>query len=262
MIRRIIGVALGLALAMPTLAHAQEESEGGQLYQVTTWTVDPADAAAWEAGIKNVVEAATQADIPYRWSFWQEGSEYVLAYPVANFAYFDDPGQFMRAFAGTPGEALVNEAMAGFSKLNVQVVSDEIVQRNPDWSYEAEGFSFEDLNFGHIDVIWLKNDVLEEFNQINKDWMALYTELGYPYPYDGYEVHFGDSGRVVYVTFVDDLAKMYGEFDVSKLAEAKGMGERMQQLDQAFNSLVIRWQHYDSVFRRDLSYWPAEAETR
>lgn len=262
MIRRIIGVALGLALAMPTLAHAQEESEGGQLYQVTTWTVDPADAAAWEAGVKKVVEAATKADIPYRWSFWQEGSQYVLAYPIENFAYFDDPGQFMRAFAGTAGEAMVNEAMAGFSKLNVQVVSDEIVERNPDWSYEVEGWSADKLTVGHIDVFWLKNDVEEEFNQINADWIALFTDLGYPYPYSGFDVHFGDSGRVIYVMLVDDLAKMHGEYDVAKMAEAKGMGERMKRLDQAFNSIVRRWEHYDSVYRRDLSYSPAEAGTR
>jgi len=263
MLKRIIGFTLGFVLTVPAMTLAQEESEErGQLYQVSTWTVDPADAAEWEANIKKVVEAAGQADIPYRWVFWQQGSEYTLVYPIDNFAYFDDPMQFVRAFSGTPGEELMQEAMGGMQELNVRVVAEEIMERKAEWSYEVETWSTDQLQYGHIDEMWLKPGVYEEFEALNQEWKEFFADLDYPYPYGGYTVHFGDTGRVLYVMFVDDLGKMYGEYDIMKLVEAKGMGERMKELDEKFNAVASRWDHYDSIFRRDLSYWPTEGATQ
>jgi hypothetical protein len=88
--------------------------------------------------------------------------------------------------------------------------------------------------------------------------VTFFQDLGYPYPYHGHSVHFGDTGRTVYVTFVDDLSDFYGKNDLYKMVEAKGLGERWMKLGEEFNATVRRWDHYVMNYRRDMSYWPVE----
>lgn len=265
MLRRIIPLALALAVAVPASLQAQEGREGeerGQLIQVTTWNIEPSSNADWEANVKKLVEAAQESEIPYRWAFWQKGSEYTLVYPVENFAYYDNPMQFMRSFSGKPGEAKMREAMQAFENIEARVVIQELAEQKADWSYEVEGWMMDEMKAGHVDVMWLKPGSMESFEKLNQDWAALTRDLDYPYPYNGYEIHFGDVGRAVFVTLVDDLASYYGENDMMKLVEAKGMGERMQELIDRLDEIAYRWDHYDLRFRPDLSYWPPEeAET-
>lgn len=257
--KRLVPFTLVFALTVPGWLLAQEgDEERGQLLQVTTWEVLPSDAEAWESGVKKLVEAAGMADIPYRWAFWQEGSTYTLVYPVDDFAYFDDPMQFIRSFAGTPGEAQMQEVMEGFQSLQIYTVIEEVAEVKDEWSYEVDSFDMANMKYGHMDFMWLKPGAYEEFETLNQEWKAFYEELGYPYPYSGHQAHFGKTGRIVYVTFIDNLADYYGKNDFEKLVEAKGMGERAEQLNERFNAVVRKWEHSNATFRRDMSYWPPE----
>jgi hypothetical protein len=251
-------MALVATVAVSMSAFAQEEGqyERGQLYSVAEWSVDPAHGMAFEAAVKKVVAAAEQGNIAYRWAFWQNGSDYTLVYPVDSYAYFDDPMAFMKAFMGTPGEALMQEAMAEFEPLHITTLSDEIVEEKADWSYEVEGFMMSSVTVGHLDIMWLKPGAEAKFEQLNKDWSAFFADIDYPYPYVGHEIHFGNTGRVVYVTMIDDLSKYYGENDLMALVEASGLDERWQQLDELFGEVVARWEHRDIWHRPELSYWP------
>ena len=255
--RRLTSLVLALALLAPASMLAQEDSsERGQLYQVTTWNVDPADMEGFEKGVKLFVQAAEKAGSSYRWTIWQKGSEYVFAYPVSDYAYFDDPGQFMRSIAGTEGEADAQEAMKVFPALNMTVVSEEMVELKDAWSYKVESFDMQTVTAAHLDVMWTKSGSDESFDKLNKEWVAFFKDLGHPYPYDGHSVRFGDSGRTIYVTYIDDLSDYHGKNDMMKMIEAKNMGERWQGLDEQFNATVRRWDHYDMNYRRDMSYWP------
>ncbi len=255
---RIIPFAVLITLAAPAWLQAQEmTAERGQLYQVVSWEVDPADAQMFEKAVKGVAEAAVKSNLEYHWSFWQDGSQYTLVFPVGSFGYFDDPGQFERAFEGKPGQSQMKEAMAMFPKIKSTVVAEEIAELKPGWSYAAKDFNMNNMAYGHFDVMWLKSGMDAQFEQLNKDWVAAFKELGYPYPYDAHVIHFGDSGRVVYVTFVDNLSDFYGKNDIAKMIEAKGMGDRMAKLDEKFNTAVAKWKHYTAMYRRDMSYWPA-----
>lgn len=257
--KRLTTLLLVFALMAPVSLIAQEgETERGQLMQVATWEVVPSDAPAFETAVKQVVEAAGKANIPHRWAFWQDGSQYTLVYPVANFAYFDDPMQFVRSFAGTPGEELMQEGMGKMQGLQIYTVAEELAEAKDGWSYEVESFDMANLKYGHMDFIWVKPGMEEEFEELNKEWSAFYTDLGYPYPYVGHETHFGDSGRIVYVTFIDNLADYYGKNDFEKLVEAKGMGERSAKLYERFSAVVRKWHHSTPMFRMDLTYWPPE----
>ncbi len=260
---RLIPLALMFGLVVPATVLGQtDDYERGQLYQVSTREVLPAHAEAYESIIEKVVEAAKKGNIGvgYRWAFWSKGSTYTLVYPVANYAYFDTPDQFMRAFEGTEGEALMQEAFAEFENIARTVLMDEISELKAEWSYEPEsgGVTTENLKFGHIDEIWLKSGTDEEFAELNKEWLSLFKDINYPYAYDGHEVHFGDSGRVVYVTFIDDLAEYYGVNDMMALVEAAGATERMEALDARFNAIAERWDHYNMSFMPNMTYWPTE----
>ncbi len=258
---RAVALALLVGLAAPTTLLAQE-GEGyqrGQLYEISTWEIDPADAAAFEALVMQVADAAAKSKIAYHWVFWQDGSQYTLVFPVSSFAYFDDPEQFVRAFQGTAGEAQMREAMAKFPQIRSQVVAEEMVEVKQDWSYQVEGFGLDKIKYGHIDVLWSRPGMDEEFDKLNKEWVQLFKDLNYPYAFDAHSVHFGDTGRTVYVTFIDDLSKFYGENDLAKLIEAKNLGARADALDQRFNAATVRWKHYNSMLRMDLSYWPEPA---
>ncbi len=255
---RMIPLALALALAVPTSAFGQEGEayKRGQLYEVSTWSIDPAQSAAFEAAVKMVVEAAGQAKTPYRWVFWQDGSQYTLVFPIDNYAYFDDPEQFMRSFTSTPGEAQMQEAMGKFQEIHIETLASEIVELKDDWSYKVEAFDMSTMAYGHMDVMWPKPGMSEEFDELNKEWVAFFKDLGYPYPYDGHTVHHGKSGRVVYVTFIDNLSDYHGKNSLMKLIEAKNMSERWKELGEKFGAATRRWEHHDELYRRDLSYWP------
>jgi len=250
---------LAFALAVPAAAFAQDyEQETGQLYQVTTWNADPASSLGFEEAVKLFVSAAEKANSPFKWAFWQKGTQYMIVYPVDAFAYFDDPGQFMRSLAGTPGEADVEKAMGMWPDLHMTVVSDEISELKEDWSYMVESFDMETITAAHFDIMWTKPNTEEAWDKLNKDWVTFFRELGSPYPYHGHSVRFGDTGRTVYVTFIDNLSDFYGKNDLEKLIEDKGMGEGWMKLGDAFNATVQRWDHYIMDYRRDMSYWPME----
>ena len=259
---RTLSLACALILALPLTGFGQETEgyEYGPLSQVSVWEVDPADAAAFETAVKKVAEAAAMAKTPYSWAFWQNGSRYTLVYPVDSFGYFDDPMQFARSFMGTEGESTMQEAMASFEKLHIHTVADEIAEMKADWSYEPDGYDMRTTKYGHFDVMWLKPGSEEKFDELNREWVAFYKDLGYPYPYHAHDVHFGDTGRVVYVTFTDDLAAYHGENSLINLIEAKSMGERWQKMGELFGQTVHRWEHHDETLRMDLSYWPVEED--
>jgi hypothetical protein len=264
MFKRFIPIVLAFILAVPSVLVAQEEGmeeyTRGDLFQVSTWEIDPADAMKWEAGVKKLVEAAEMANIPHKWAFFQNGSQYMLVFPIDSYAYYDDPMQFVRSFSGTEGESLMQEAMESFAEVNAETVVEEIAELKDDWSYFVEDFDMTALKFGHFDIIWLKPGMDEEFNQLNKDWTALFTGIGSPYPYHGHEVHFGDSGRVVYVTFIDDLSEFYGANATMNLVEAKGMGEQFAKINEQFMAVTRRFTHYTAQYKADLSYWPEEEQ--
>jgi len=137
-------------------------------------------------------------------------------------------------------------------------VSDEIAELKEDWSYMVEGFDMQTMTAGVVDVMWTKPNTQEAWEKLNKDWVTFFTDLGYPYPYHGHSVRFGDVGRTIYVTFTDDLSDYFGKNDLYTMVEAKGMGERWSELGDAFNATVRRWEQYIMQYRRDMSYWPME----
>ena len=251
--RSILVLALfGLMLA--THAVAQEAPERGQLYSVELIKVEPSQAAELEASIGMFIEAAQQANVSsdYYWYVWVDHFTYALAVPVPDMASFDDPMAMMRQFQGTPGEAIVAEADARFSQLDYQVLSREVIELVADWSYAPEGA--EQPGYAEAFDVWFKPNKSEEFDQVIKDIMAFFAELGYPYECRGYRVHFGDAGRASFHFRYASPGPYFGENSIESLIEQRGGGEEWESLIMRFLDVVIDEKAVRWMFRPELCY--------
>lgn len=260
---RFISAFLVAALALPVAALAQEHEQGAhkKLVQVITWQVQPDQMDEWEAAIKQIVEAAQAANVSedYGWSFYSSTSNYTLVYPIANYAYFDDPMQWMRQFEGTEGDAKLKTAMASINSIDHRVINEEIAEHKLDWSY-MPGDDFEqklaEHKFTHIDEFWVRPGKSEEFGEVIKEYVAFFAEIGYGYPILGHEMKFGQSGRAVFVTVVDDLSDFYGASSFQQTAINANATDRMEALWAKLTPTIDKWEHGDETYRPELTYWP------
>lgn len=260
---RIVSALMVAALAAPTMALAQEEQEyqRGELVEVFTWEIQPDQAMAFEAAVEKIVEAAKVADLAdYKWSFWNDVYTYTLVYPVGNFAYFDDPEQWMRPIMGTPGEEMLTEAFAAFDDINSRVVAQEIAEHKMDWSYEPEAAEMMEPGYVHVDEFWVRGGKDDEFDEVVKEFMAFFKEMGYAYSVYGHEMHFGDAGRAVFVTTIDDLGAYYGPKGIEVAIEANDAGERWEELLGKLAGVVNRHSHGNMAFMPNMTYWPEEQQ--
>ncbi len=261
-LRGALAVAASLGLALPSAARAQEEAEGGDLAQVIVFQVEPAQAQAFEEAVAQIVEAAELAELSkdYEWYFWNDIYEYVLVFPIANMAYFDDTDQWMRAFAGTPGEETLNAAFTALGPIEAKTVRNEIVESDPSISYMPAAGWPENVRFAHVDMVWVKDGHEDDFTAIAKEYMTLFAQLELPYPTMGHRIKIGDSDRVDFVTFYDSKGDFYGKNDLMAIVEASGMGEKWGEMGSRLNQYVTDWKHQDFRAMPAMTYEP-EAET-
>lgn len=254
MIRRALAAAVAWSLLLVVPALAQDEApERGDLYEVITWNVPPAESEAWRTNVERLAGAAETAGVEDSWYMWSGPSSFTLVYPIDNYAALDDPMAFERQFQGTPAEEAFEQTMEAFNEIEVTPLLSEIVERVDSWSYAPEGAE-DRMTWAHIDEYWLQPGAMEGFGELAEEFVALLERIDYPYAIDGHRVHFGDVGRLVYVTFVDDLSSFYGENQLDRAIEAAGAQEEWGALLEKFTPLVRRIEHYDVRFEPDLSH--------
>ncbi len=261
--RAILGTALVAFLLAPAASLAQEGYERGDLLFIETIKVMPKDAQAYEATMAKVVEAAQLANMgaDYKWAFMNKGFTYTLVYPFKNMAYWDDPQQWMRAFQGTPGEAKLNEAFGEYNQLSMRTVSAEVVEHVKDWSYDP-AMAMQDAMLAHVVSFWLMSGQQEQFNEVTKEIMAFFKEVGYPYSISGHRTLFGDTDRATFVIWYNDRGAFYGANSLDKLVEKKGMGEKWGALMGRLAEVVIDHDSGDMDYKPNMSHWPeAQAAT-
>ena len=259
--KRLILGALLTSLVLPAGLVAQEEGyERGDMGEWSTWRVAPGDIPAFEEAVKKVVKAAELAGLSdqFSWYIWQNGSTFGLYAPVESMAEFDDPEAFMKAFAGTPGEALLMEAFGEFSNLDTETIAREVLEAVPGWSYQPEQpIVTGEANFAQVYEAWMKPGTEEQTDEEGKAWAAFMKELGYGYASAGMRVHFGDTGRTIWVTWYNDRMAYEGENSFEKLVEAKGAGAKVEEMVERWNKMIKRYEESTWTLRKELSYSPS-----
>ncbi len=262
---RFIPALFIAALALPVAALAQEhehEMKDESLVQVMTWEIAPDQTDEWEAVIKEIVDAAKAANLghDYGWTFYSKNNDYTLIYPIANYAYFDDPMQWMRQFEGTEGNEALQAAMAKFPTIDHRVVNEMISVHKMDWSYipgDMADLQQKMMDHRYVEVFEfsIRPGKNEEFGEIIKEYMTFFKEIGYSYPIMGHDTKFGQSGRAVFVTMIDDLSDFYGENNFEATVAKANATERMQELWTKLTLTITDWDQTIMRHHPELQYW-------
>lgn len=265
--RRFLLGTLFAFLALPAAMVAQEEQEyqAGNLVQIMTFEVAPSQVGEFEASMAKIVEAAKQANLSenYAWSVWNKGFTYALVYPIANMAYFDDEMQWMREFAGTPGQATLTEAFTAMESVDAKVTTSEVLEGSLDWMHMPEGADPNSFASAEVFDVWLKpgQGTIAKFGELTKEYMSFFGELGYPYMIMGNKVRFGDVGRMEFVTLFDNTENYHGVNDMEKMIDAKGMRAKWDELGGRFVQLIERTESSFYTMKPDLTYMPETSAT-
>lgn len=256
---RCIALALAFGQALPSGAAAQESAEDRPLVEILTWKVEPADAPAFEAAVRKIVAAANEAKLSrsYGWFFYNELFDYTLVYPIEKMAYFDDPQVWERQFKGTPGEKTLGEAFKAFDDIRSRIVAHEVFEGIEDWGYTPAS-PIAGRPWAHVDNFWVKPGKQDEFDALSKEFVQFTKQNGYAYEVSGHRVHFGDSGRFVFVTHFDSRQAFYGPNSWDALIARKKVQEKWADMLRRLALTISDAEHFDSQYRPDLSYWPAQ----
>jgi hypothetical protein len=246
-------------LAMPTHSQAQEMT--GQLWDIQTMKVSPHHMDEFMATAGKVAEAAKISELgsEWAWHMWTRNFEVAIASPIQNMAHFDDPEAWMREFAGTPGESMVNEAMNTImTKISIVPASREVWEQVPEWSYAPANPSFETPAAAERHDFWIKAGMQEAFDGVAKDIIAFFADMGGQFPVNGYRVHFGDVGRVSFIVFVDDLGNLYGENSLENAVAAMGKTAEWEAIMTRMRDCVTESDKSQMTYLPEISYTGAE----
>jgi len=253
---RFVPIMLVMALAgMTTPSMAQEER--GQLWDVQTITVRPDHMDEFMETVGMVKAAAAAANLPaeYGWHIWVQDFDVAIASMAPDMAAFDDPEAWMRAFQGTPGEAMMTEAMGKFmNEISSQSGLREVYEQVEAWSYVPANPTFEDAAHAERFDFWVKPGMQEQLEKVITDIMAFQAKLESPYPINGYRMHFGDTGRVTFLVMNDGWADYYGKNDMEAKMEATGTSAEWEAIMTEMRDCLSAFESSRMDYVADLSY--------
>ncbi len=249
-------VVIGFAL-MCTVNPTAAQEERGQLWEVQTISVRPDHMDEFMEGLGTVKAAAEAAHLPaeYGWNIWVKDFDVAIASMAPDMASFDDPEAWIRQFQGTPGEAMVNEAMGRFmTQIAAQPSNREVYEHVVSWSYAPAQVSFESPSFAQRHDFWIKPGMGEAFENTVKDIMAFQAEMNSPYPVNGYRMQFGDSGRATFLVMNDGWADFYGKNDMEAKMEATGTTAKWEGIMSSLRDCITAYESSQMEHIADLSY--------
>jgi hypothetical protein len=229
----------------------------GQLWEVQTISVRPDQMDEFMETVGMVKAAAEAAQLPakYGWNIWVKDFDVAIASMAPNMASFDDPEAWRRQFQGTPGEAMLNEAMGRMmTQIAAQPSLREVYEQVDSWSYVPAEVSFEEPSFAQRHDFWVKPGMGEAFEKVVKDIMAFQGEMKSPYPVYGYRMQFGDAGRVTFLVMNDGWADFYGKNDMEAKMEAAGTTAKWEGIMDALRDTITSYESSQMEYVADLSY--------
>ncbi len=248
---------LALAILCTATSIPAQETERGQLWDVQTMSVSPEHMDEFMGAVAMIKEAAQTADLApeFAWHIWVRGFDVVVASPVENMADFDDPGAWMRQFAGTPGEAMLTEA---FEKLSTEIKftesTREIWVHEPAWSYIPATPAFETPSYAERHDFFVKAGMQEEFDGVAEDIMTFFSEVEGHYPVNGYRKMFGEVGRISFLVFNDGWGDFYGEHSIDAGIADSGRSGDWEALMERLRDCLSGSETTQMEYFVDLSY--------
>lgn len=252
---RRIFVSLLLAATMFTLlpvdaVQAQEEDTGYALVLVIEMA--PADRATYRAALSDLATAAAAAGVTNQWSAWSHDKGFTVVLSFDQMSWFDEEQPFWSQFPEADQEAF-QSALSSFDR----VVTSEVVQWVPEWSY-APANPPADISVAHVHHDWLKSGVGDGYGELAEDWVAFLGKIEFPYVSNCMRTVVGTQ-KVICVDMADSMTRYTSDETWDDLIEAAGAEEEFQGLLERWGSMVLRWEHFDASFQKNMSYMPDQA---
>ncbi len=255
----ILALALLLILAVPSHLVGQDTNSEGEIVVVTSLRVLPKDVERFGAGVQKIVQAAEQANLgaDFGWSVWTDQFVYHIVGTENNMAALDGGDErWMKQFEGTPGQATLAAAFEELSDIPSQNLGSEITQVVPAWTYGLDKIP-EQPGFAEVCEYSIAAGMEENFDGVYKDFIGIITTLGYPYGHIGHRFRFGSPASHVGVTIYDTKEYFFGQNDLERLVEQKGMGDAWSKLIADFLPTVTAVDCSHVAYVPEMSYQPA-----
>ncbi len=254
----ILALVVLLILAVPSPLVGQDTNSEGEIVVVTSLRVLPKDVERFGAGVQKIVQAAEQANLgaDFGWSVWTDQFVYHIVGTENNMAALDGGDErWMKQFEGTPGQATLAAAFEELSDIPSENLGSEITQIVPAWTYGLDKIP-EQPGFAEVCEYSIAAGMEENFDGVYKDFIGIITTLGYPYGHIGHRFRFGSPASHVGVTIYDTKEYFFGQNDLERLVEQKGMGDAWSKLIADFLPTVTAVDCSHVAYVPDMSYQP------
>lgn len=253
--KRWMILPLALLMLWPAAAAAQESSSPTWWAVFTEW-VAPDDVMAFEEASAEVHEAivanAPEGMVYYTLSGPQTG--YMYAVPMDDMTDFMTMNeQWMGMVEQIGWDAW--EALSAKADPLVERRSMNFFVEMTDQSYHPEGFeeAMADRPARHFDYLYPTSGMEDEFNEVLKEWVALYEQNGLDAGWTAYQAVSGDNLPMVVLITPSETTGAY--YMMSEDVDER-LGEAGEQLMVKSLAIMRDFEHTDAQFRPELSLMP------
>jgi hypothetical protein len=245
-----LGVFVGLS---PATLCSQDPQPLLQL--VDDVLVDTSRAAEYEAAVKDLLTHMERQGFPFRLDTSStDDGHYYLVYPMKNYA---DVDAWVKAWADL-GQKMGPENLQALYRRITAAVIEQVFQFwtfRPDISFlpEKERLKKQEIGYYTWDFVWLIPGKEEEFEAVNKEWIALSTARK---AQDPFITCVGGLGTQMPVYLWIEYGKSAADYAVTEEKFWKAMGEEGAALSKKTRALIRRMDSKTGQYRPDLSSAP------
>jgi hypothetical protein len=258
--RRILGAPLLLALlwissrpAVPELAPASPEWPA--LFLMDDGLVDISRTGEFEAGLKDLISALKGHDFPFGFdTYATDDGHFYRIYGLKNFA---DVDRWVDAWQRL-GLSMGQDKLMALQRRLAQSILErryKFWRFRPDISFlpEQERLKPEQIGYYTWDFVWIAPGMEDEFEALNRDWIALNRAKRISDPFLTYA---GDLGTAspVYVWF--EYGKSAADYAAAEEEFWKTLGDQGAALSKRTRALIRKRESKTGRYRTDLSYAP------
>jgi len=248
---------LAFLMLHPAAAPAQDASAPTWWVVFTEW-VAPDNYAAFEAAsaeTQDVIAANAPEGMVYYTLFGPE-TGYMYAVPMEGMADFMKLNEQWMSMVEKVGWERWQALAAKSDPMVVKRATNFFIEM-PEQSYHPEGYmeSLADKPERHFDYLYPKPGMEDQFQDVMKEWVALYQEHGLDAGWTAYQAVTGED--LPMIVLITPATSMGAYYMMSEEAD-KQLGDAGTELMQKSLAMMRDFEHTDAQFRPELSLLPAD----
>jgi hypothetical protein len=233
---------------------AQAEEQESALLFIEEQVVKPAKIAELEASLQEMVAYCNEHNFPYAWETYSDDNyRYYYVMPIKDLS---DINNMMKATAelgkkvGEPWQAMMNKYQETYEHVKLG-----LIRTRPDLSYVPENprLTPEEAAYIRWGMCYVKADKTVEFEEIMKEWVALFKEKNIS---GGFNTFMGEMGTDNPFYFYAEPAKSPADFFTWNEKAMEILGDESMTLWMKTLGLLRNYENKGGMLRPELSYLP------